>query len=183
MNVKHNIKYQNTDETIKNAFISLLQAKKIHTITINEICNKSHISRTTFYVHYEDIYALSHTIELEMGACLSSYIINHDTKEVILTKRSLYKMFEYVKYNKNIFSHIFFNSNSICEVLRSDLLVALLNYNIHHKEVSYQLNFFFGGLHQILQLWLKEDCCTPIDSIINTLYLMMPITKAIDFLL
>ena len=60
MNTKHNIKYQNTDETIKNAFISLLQTKKIHTITINEICNKSHISRTTFYVHYEDIYALSH---------------------------------------------------------------------------------------------------------------------------
>ena len=183
MNTKHNIKYQTTEARIKNCFISLLEKKDIQAITINEICNACHISRTTFYVHFEDIYALLNSIELEMGTCLSSFIINHETKELLLSKRSLYKMFEYIKNNNNIFSYVFSNSNNICGVLRHDLLEFLKNYNIDPKEVSFQLNFIFGGLHQIIQLWLKEDCQTPIDSIISKIYHMMPITQSIDYLL
>lgn len=182
MNTKHNIKYQNTEEAIRKCFISLLETKKIHTITIKEICNECHISRTSFYVHYEDIYALSRAIEVEFGTSLSSFIIDHNTKEVVLTKRNLYKLFEYVQQNKSIFKCVFSDSTSICEVLRCDILEVLKYHHIKRNDVSYQLNFFFGGLHQIIQLWLNENCSTSIDSIVNTVYQMMPVTKAVEFL-
>ena len=114
--------------------------------------------------------------------CLSSFIIDHDTKEVVLTKRNLYKLFEYVQQNKSIFKCIFSDSTSICEILRCDILEVLKYHHIKRNDVSYQLNFFFGGLHQIIQLWLNENCSTSIDSIVNTVYQMMPVTKAVEFL-
>ncbi|AUJ30413.1 MAG: TetR/AcrR family transcriptional regulator [Liquorilactobacillus hordei] len=51
-----------TERLIKKTFIDLLVQKDLSKITIKEICNIALISKSTFYDHYEDKYALLHVL-------------------------------------------------------------------------------------------------------------------------
>ena len=43
---------------IQEALLALIGEKPLHKITIADICARAEISRPTFYLHYEDVYAL-----------------------------------------------------------------------------------------------------------------------------
>lgn len=45
-----------TKQAIQSAFAKLLSEKDIKDITIKELCDKADINKSTFYLHYKDIY-------------------------------------------------------------------------------------------------------------------------------
>lgn len=47
-----------TKELIRRVFVQLLREREFPQITVKELCNRARINRSTFYHHYEDIYAL-----------------------------------------------------------------------------------------------------------------------------
>lgn len=53
-------------QSIINAFISIRQHKELEKITVTEICRTADINKSTFYVHYRDIYDLSSKLETEV---------------------------------------------------------------------------------------------------------------------
>ena len=73
---KADLRIRKTETDIKNAFIELRAKKPLEKITVKELCDLALINKSTFYTHYEDIYALSETMEQET---VSSIIggINH----------------------------------------------------------------------------------------------------------
>ena len=62
------LRIQKTEHAIKNAFIELRSKKPLEKITVKELCELAMINKSTFYSHYEDIYALSETMEQETVA-------------------------------------------------------------------------------------------------------------------
>lgn len=54
-----------TRKLIRGALIELLQEKTIDKISVKEICARADVNRSTFYDHYEDIYALLGDMEAE----------------------------------------------------------------------------------------------------------------------
>lgn len=64
-----------TKEWIKKAFTELLAEKKsIDKITVSELSARADITKTTFYYHYEDIYAVAEEFENELVAELNDII-------------------------------------------------------------------------------------------------------------
>ena len=59
------IRIEKTEKAIRNAFLELRAAKPLEKITVRELCSLACINKSTFYSHYEDIYALSQTLESE----------------------------------------------------------------------------------------------------------------------
>ncbi|MBQ8518827.1 MAG: TetR/AcrR family transcriptional regulator [Agathobacter sp.] len=59
------IRIEKTEKAIKNAFMELRSKKALEKITIKELCELACINKSTFYSHYEDIYALSEALEIE----------------------------------------------------------------------------------------------------------------------
>lgn len=59
------LRIQKTENAIKNAFIELRSKKPLEKITVKELCALALINKSTFYSHYEDIYALSEAMEQE----------------------------------------------------------------------------------------------------------------------
>ena len=51
MNQKYNRRFQDTEDRIENVFFTLLSQKPFSKITVRELCEKSGISRTSFYSH------------------------------------------------------------------------------------------------------------------------------------
>lgn len=54
-----------TKKNIKEAFFELRKKKPIEKISVKELAALAMINKTTFYLHYEDIYALSDEVENE----------------------------------------------------------------------------------------------------------------------
>ena len=59
------LRIQKTEKAIKNVFLELRARKPLEKITVKELCELALINKSTFYSHYEDIYALSEAMEQE----------------------------------------------------------------------------------------------------------------------
>lgn len=71
-----------TRAQIKEAFVELMHEKKrISSISVSEIVKKVGINRTTFYTHYNDLYAVVADIESDVGKAVLEKDI--DSKEEI----------------------------------------------------------------------------------------------------
>ncbi|MBQ2667427.1 MAG: TetR/AcrR family transcriptional regulator [Clostridia bacterium] len=67
MNQKKNQRFQETDQRIRAYFIQALEEKEISKITVREICEAVGINRSSFYLHYPDVYALLEAMCNEVG--------------------------------------------------------------------------------------------------------------------
>ena len=61
------IRIEKTENAIKNAFLEIRARKPLEKITVKELCACAQINKSTFYAHYQDIYALSEKLEQEIG--------------------------------------------------------------------------------------------------------------------
>ena len=55
-----------TMTAIKNIFLNLIEEKPYYKISVSKITERADISRSTFYLHYSDIYDLLQSIEKEV---------------------------------------------------------------------------------------------------------------------
>ena len=70
------IRIEKTERAIKNAFLELRSRKPLGKITVKELCSLAAINKSTFYSHYEDIYALSDKMESETIVSVLKTLIN-----------------------------------------------------------------------------------------------------------
>ncbi|MEG1366357.1 MAG: TetR/AcrR family transcriptional regulator, partial [Oscillospiraceae bacterium] len=55
-----------TKAALRGALVKLMEKKSIQEISVKELCEKCDINRSTFYLHYTDVYNLLQMIEKEM---------------------------------------------------------------------------------------------------------------------
>lgn len=67
---------QKTRKVLKNVLVDLLQTRDLQSISIKEITDLADISRGTFYLHFDDIFALYQAIESDVIEQVSSIIQN-----------------------------------------------------------------------------------------------------------
>ena len=60
------IRIEKTERAIKEAFMELRREKPVEKIRVKELCDRACINKSTFYAHYQDIYALANAMEDEM---------------------------------------------------------------------------------------------------------------------
>lgn len=81
-----------TKKSIKNAFLELRKKKPLERITVRELSEAAMINKTTFYLHYSDMYELADEIENDTIQkifnelpCLDSLFTNPAklTKEIV----------------------------------------------------------------------------------------------------
>ena len=65
---------EKTKKAIREAFMELRTQKPLEKISVKELCEIAYINKSTFYSHYEDIYALSDALEREMVLSIISSI-------------------------------------------------------------------------------------------------------------
>lgn len=70
--------YRNVKKTkkiIRLTFIDMLNERRaFNKITVNELCERADIAKSTFYYHYTDIYAVAEEFENELISALSDTI-------------------------------------------------------------------------------------------------------------
>lgn len=68
---------------IREAFMTLVQKKDIDKITIKEITDMCDLSRNTFYLHYQDVYAILEESQDETINHLNDVLDNHKDNKLV----------------------------------------------------------------------------------------------------
>lgn len=66
MSKKTDLRYVKTEIAIKEAFYKLIKTDGFSNITVKKIIELANINRSTFYIHYKDVYDLLDQIEEEL---------------------------------------------------------------------------------------------------------------------
>ncbi len=125
---------------IRQAFANLLQEKKdISKVTVKEIVERAHISKSTFYCHYQDIYAVIEEFDQEIldliEKTLNEYVNTHQIEfrpfidKIILTlgeNEEVYKML----VSANLSCHFIEKMKALCvNILMKDIKLERLSEN------------------------------------------------------
>ena len=159
-------KVQYTRMVLADGLIELMRTKPFDRITIKELCDLANVHRSTFYIHYEDIYALLRAIEDDALAwvyasldelsgkyregdeaflCslerLSECFAKNTQLQVLMSERGD------VNFQKQVFSAGFQLRELSYE--QDGRLAVPLAENLHYI-------FMVGGCINIVQHWLKN---------------------------
>lgn len=182
---KNESKYFNTAIRMDEALITLLEKKDFEYITIKEICDVAGVNRSTFYLHYENIYDLAkETTRYILDKHFAYY--SADTKSitnrfetceqkdlVFITAEYLTSYLTFIKENQRIFKVAIkhFHSMNMDEVYGSMFEhifnPVLAKFNVPEGERRYVIKFYLTGVFSVVMEWLDRDCSDDMNMVIK----------------
>ena len=172
-----------TKMLLQNALVDLMLEKAVGKISVKELTQKADVNRSTFYLHYLDIYDMLEQMENEFVETIQGFF--HDFFTPLPTSMPLtlfVNISEWLEQDKEYYVKLLRGSASgyIFEELESrirDELLTLL-YLIFLDEESLDLrtrvNFTVSGTVGVLRMWVMEggnislvELSETIDDILN----------------
>ncbi|MDF2985978.1 MAG: hypothetical protein K0R50_1488 [Eubacterium sp.] len=167
MNIKNNQRSQHTQNKIKQILIEFLKSKNIHQISVQDICRKADINRTTFYAHYDDIYDLMFKIEQEKEKGIISLFLEPESGMYnIINEKSLEKLINFI-YENSDFYRVYLNDFESSKAIDKSIAASWKKYiepalrKVNDKseiELRYQFEYFKSGLNGVIKNWLNTNC-------------------------
>lgn len=165
-----------TDKLLKSTLLSLLLKKNIQNITITELMKNANLDRRTFYLHYNDIYALYEAIQTDF---INEFLIIFETaeiKEQLKNKPiSIISITIYFLYSHadiciaNLGVNFDYNlAHQFLEILRARALSLI--QNIHPKCSSLKIETYYTfcvyGSFGIIRQWIENNLAAKEEEII-----------------
>ena len=163
-----------TRALVEGAFLELMKEKPYTKISVREITEKADINRSTFYLHYQDIYdLLGYIFREEADATLEKYSVKGDWKGVFLD------ILSYLKKKKKMIEHVYYSSRQeelefyIQQVVGAYALQFIeietagqeVSKHVKQTVADFYRNAFVGATFQ----WVREGMKTA-PSVMAALY-------------
>ena len=163
-------KYLYTAQLMNQALLKLLEEKELDYITVTEIAKKAGVNRSTFYLHYDNIYELfEETVEnlnKEFSGCFLDKKVEFSSQKesFLLTDEYIKPYLMFVKKNKRIL-RLVYQKPQLFKVEKAYLKMqekvfnpAIARFDCDKKEMPYKLEFYTRGVSAIVKKWLEMDC-------------------------
>lgn len=181
-------KRERTHELIKENTLNILSLKSLPQITVNDICNQSSITRSTFYTHYKDKYHILESINEDICVQLDKHLsIRFNISDIESLLVSLINSIDRTKFlimidiqngsvnlkqdiQNTVYhsAHKYFESvfdTQRCDVnidfmakLFSSIAITFLEYSMIHGEIQQNASFL-NALNKLI-----VDGCTELSS-------------------
>ncbi len=160
MNTANNRRVQYTKQVLKESFLELLLEKPAGQITVTEICHNADVNRTTFYMHYEDVYDLERKIEDEfydtLVASIEQYF--HGGAEYA----SMIPVYETIAKNERLCLALFGRNgddaflNRCCEIQKDQMVLFLKRmYPTKSKQTLESMRcYIMNGCMGVIKNWI-----------------------------
>ncbi len=173
MATKNNRRTLVTRRILRESLMELMKEKPISKISIKEICDLSEMSRSTFYLHYQDQFELLADVEQDVlentEKTLGTFNGSLNTKEGIAA------FLEYIKENKETFGVL------LCQQDSEDFQKTIINKvenNVRayvpdmliHPNANYAFTFVMYGTFNILKVWISNNFDTPVNELSELIY-------------
>lgn len=169
--------YRNAERTkqwIRRAFIELISEKKtISKITVSELAERADITKTTFYYHYDDIYAVAEEFENELISKLNTTLDEIAKENPIDYSDYIRKILEFIKENEENYRHavnatdLTFFASKLKSVFSKRMvdMAASWGFSPDYEKRSVQVYFFVSACTDTIIQYLKGDLASSIDMV------------------
>lgn len=136
----------------RKALAQLMKNKHISQISIREICEKAELNRSTFYLHYKNVYDLLEEIENEIAA--------EADKAIDFKKESQIRFLKYLRENQDYY-HILLTSNDFNFMRKYhekvlDKLMKIMNLGVNENRQKYILSYALEGSMCVVRKWAEN---------------------------
>lgn len=173
-----------TKKAIKLAFAELLKEKQeLSKITVKDLVKIADINRGTFYLHYDNIYAVAEEFEEEILQTLKINSQDFNSLEQLYTYFD--NIITYLKNNENLYKKLLSSNepllflNKINKLITDKLYKFLLenSKNYNSKSLKFDVTFLTDGIiNQILRYFTEEyeysleDICNYMKKYIKIIF-------------
>lgn len=180
---KSESKYFNTAIRFDKALLSLLEEKPFDYITIKELCERAGVSRSTFYLHYQNTAdllqeATQYVLEQFLSYFPEKREMAGDTVRTtpldelnFTTDAYLLPYLSYIKENQKIFSAVLshpstFRFPDLFQRLFDHIFDPILDrFQYPEEERKYVMMFYLNGLTAIVTQWLNDNCQKSMEEV------------------
>ena len=135
-------------ECIANSLIDLMKYKKFIDITVNEIVNRSGVSRATYFRHFESKYDI---LIYRLKTSWSYWCIDNDVEvKDKFDINNAYTFFAFNYQNRDLLKLLYDND-------LTDVILYAFYSVINEEKESYANAFYNYGMFGILSQWVKND--------------------------
>ena len=172
-----------TKMLLQNALVDLMLEKAVGKISVKELTQKADVNRSTFYLHYLDIYDMLEQMENEFVETIQGFF--HDFFTPLPTSMPLtlfVNISEWLEQDKEYYVKLLRGSASgyIFEQLESRIrdefltLLYLIFLDEESLDLRTRVNFTVSGTVGVLRMWVMEggnislvELSETIDDILN----------------
>lgn len=152
-----------TRTLLKNGLITLMQEKSIKEITVQELVDLVDINRSTFYLHYKDIYDLVEQLEQEVFDSFKDLINNFGEKKE--DEQFLIALYQNIKNYSDLAKALISSHGDMSFVhrlimmIRSELapFTASLLTDVPTDYQSYIYEYCLFGTLGLIKKWMERD--------------------------
>lgn len=173
MATKNNRRILVTKRILRESLMELMKEKPISKITVKEICDLSEMSRSTFYLHYQDQFELLADIEKDVLENTEKALGNFDGS--LNTREGIAVFLEYLKENKETFGVLLCQQDSedfqktIIKHIEKNVKASVPEM-LDYKNADYAFTFVMYGSFNVLKAWIQRDFDTPVNELSELIY-------------
>ena len=162
---------------IRNAFVDLIDEKKlISNITVAELAERADIAKSTFYNHYDDVYAVADEIMRELMDMLNEIIDAMDADNTQDYRVYIKRIFDFIKENKDIYSKVADSPDAVffIDKIKHIVITRVLSninspYLSQNKAVRHvQISFIANACVDVMVNYFRGDIKMSFDDLEKT---------------
>lgn len=164
----NDLRVKKTQRALMDSFLELLKTKNFSQITVQDLCDRAMVRRSTFYRHYSDKYDLLNQVLANFFNSLhESHLDNLLVKEPKtyfenIVRETLYFLIENRDTIQSVFTIAYYDE--ITRIVYNQLYKGVerqVNFDIRHGirfniDLEVYMEFMAGGILRIIYAWLKE---------------------------
>lgn len=173
-----------TEEQLIKGLTRLLKEKSIRDITVRELADEVDINRSTFYLHYKDIFDMVEKIENNLAANIISTLEelhnNHITQNILTD--FLNDAFETIYSNAELCSVLLSKNGDISFQIKLKEIISNKTYQIistsladkaSDDEIRFTTSFIISGITGLIETWLQNIAVSNPEKMANTAFILI----------
>lgn len=182
MNTKNNQRFRDTDLKIQKVLLDVMEDTGFDQITVQSLCKKAAINRSTFYAHYFDVFDLLDKTEHEMSQRLvEQYRKRNISERNVFSPKYLWLFLGHIKQHKQFYKICLQNQKSFpikrgFEPLWNTIVRPSCQREgiTSEDEIMYYFVYFQAGLTMVLKRWIETDCKQTPDELAKIMAHCLP---------
>lgn len=175
---KQDLRVQKTRHALAMAMLSLLETKSFAKITVNDLCLEALVSRSAFYVHFADKYAL-------LGYCME--MLRQNVFEETAGgsfREKIRAALEKIKDNSRTFKNLVLAEldMELIEMLRASFSEEFQRLLLEKKPPDIELPgppeiiavYYSAGIANTILYWVSRNMPYSVDEMAQTLCALLP---------
>lgn len=173
---KQDLRIKKTQRALTLAILALLEKQPFSKITVNDICAEAMISRSAFYTHFEDKYAL-----LKASMLMLRIDLFPEHEERTLRER-LIQLLGKIDENTRLFKNLLMAEVDVelMHMLRSSLHDDFTHLVKEHGitnlpgPIDLVSTYFSAGITSVIVQWIHQNKPYTVEQLADTLCALLP---------